>query len=255
MDDYYESLIVRAELMSPVALDRWQPLDGILGATIIEDPELRQRDRLVRRWRRGVRKYGRAGTLRYFHEQGWEVPDRLHFMPLAVWGHGENHSLWVYRSSWAIPGEYEHDLVHLAKRVDFEQVDRYVKTRHKRVYTAKGEFASKYIPLQTVVTDALTWYVRGNYDDLQEMLPLVRSIAKKRRRGYGLVRRWTVERTEHDLSVFSPDGALMRPVPINLLNKLGINGEFQREFTTYRPPYWDGRYATLCAVSGTREAT
>ena len=111
-------------------------------------------------------------------------------MPLAVYGHGQGHGLWVYCSSWAIPENHEQDLVHFTRRVNFEQVERLVKAprKRKRIYTSKGEFASKYLPFQTFTTGSLTWYVNGIKDEINAILPLIRNIGKKRRRGYGSIR-------------------------------------------------------------------
>ena len=134
----YEPLIVQAEMMSPVMFDRWQPLDGILAAAIIEDPEFRKRSRHYRTYRRMLKRRGREETHRIFAENGWDIPDQGgHFLPLAVWGHGQAHGLWVYCSSWAIPAEYEHDLIHFTRRVNFEQVDRWVKAQEKRVFPTR----------------------------------------------------------------------------------------------------------------------
>ena len=247
--DSYENLVVRADLMSPVILDRWLMLDGILAAAVIEDPDHRQRSRYYRNYRRMVKRHGLEETRRIFKEKGWEIPVAGgHFLPLAVWGHGHKHGLWVYCSSWAIPGEYEHDLVHFSRRLNFEQVDQWVEPRQKRVYTGKGEFAAKWMPFQTMVTEYLTWYVRGLRDEIESVLVNVHSIAKKRRRGYGVVRQWTVEESENDYSVFGPGGKLMRPVPARLLETLGVQGEFEYALTTYRPPYWDARYVARCAI-------
>jgi len=247
----YKNLVVRAELMAPVIFDRWQPLDGILASAIIEDPEYRERSRHRRNYRRMLKRHGKEKTHRIFKEKGWKIPsDDGHFLPLAVWGHGQEHGLWVYCSSWAIPAEYEYDLVHFTRRINFEQVNRYVKPQHKRIYTAKKEFASKYLPFQTIITDSLIWYVQGIKEEIEGILTVIGSIGKKRRRGYGRVRGWTVEEEGEDRSVFTSDGELMRPVPAELLGLMGLQGEFEYAFTTYRPPYWDGRYAARCAVKG-----
>jgi hypothetical protein len=249
----YTPLKITATLMAPVIFDRWQPLDGILGAAIIEDPELRQRSRRHRTYSRILRDRGLEAVEAHFARKDWPLPpQRAHFLPLAVWGHGQVHGLWVYCSSWAIPSEqHERDLVHFARRVNFEQVDRYVKPQKKRIYTAKGEFSAKYIPFQTISTTTLAWYVLGIEDEINEILPLIRSIGKKRRRGYGTIRRWTVDPIPTDKSIFSGE-ALMRPIPIDLLDRLNIAGDFQHAYTTYRPPYWKPQFAARCAISGQR---
>lgn len=249
----YEPLRVTAELKDPIILDRNQPLDGILGATIIESPDLRQRDRYYRNFRRSLARRGREATLALWAERGWDVPTRPHFVPLALWGHGNGHGLWVYCSSWAIPGDVaEFGLAHFSHQFDAELAERTMEPVRGKIQTRKGEYKSEHIPFQYMTVGKLTWYVDGVRSEIEEILSATYAIGKKRNRGYGGVARWSVEEGE-DWSVFTPEGELMRPVPCDLLEQYGISGEFRYSFTTYRPPYWDLRYAARCAVSGVRD--
>ncbi|RMG91201.1 MAG: hypothetical protein D6706_18455 [Chloroflexi bacterium] len=246
----YQALRVTAELMAPVILDRRQPLDGILAATRIEDPELRRRDREFRRFKRNVERFGYENAVAWWKQHGWEVPEDCHFLPLAVFGHGHEHGLWVYCSSFAILDEYERGLTHFHKRLDWELAGQWVEPSHKRIQTGKGEFKNQRVPLMYQAVNTVTWYVKGNYNEIVETLNQTYELFKKRNRGYGQVRSWQVEQIEHDRSVFSEDGEIMRPVPARLLESMGIEGNFVYEYTTYRPPYWQPRYATRCAVGG-----
>lgn len=251
----YTPLVVTAELSAPVILDRWQPLDGILGAAILEDPDLSYQHRGVTRWQRNVARFGLADATAYWQRQGWEIPQERHFIPLAVWGHGVQSNLWTYAASWAQPGDdYEIDTTAFTKRLDFNQAHDWVQPPKKtqRIQIGKGEFKPLYLEFTLTVTDSLTWRICGEPERLQEILGVVRSIGKKRRRGYGNVRRWRIEPDAADHSVFTPAGLLMRPVPIRLLDLLHVSGAFEQAHTAYRPPYHDGRYVALCAVSGQR---
>ena len=253
----YEPLRVRAYLAAPVMFDRWQPLDGILSAISAEDPEFRERERRYRFYRRALEAENaphpewRLPADEFYRQRYGEEPPAQppHFLPLAIWGHGLSHGLWVYCSSWAAPAEHEQDTVYFTRRIDFEAVDAWVRPEG-RVMTAKGEFAAKYLPYQTIVTDTLTWWIVGQRAEVEARLQFVLAIGKKRRRGYGAVRRWEVTPAAEDRSVIAPDGVIMRPVPVELLDRLGRAGPLELAYTTYRPPYWSPQYAARCAVAG-----
>jgi len=242
-----EPLLVTAWLRDPIILDRNQPLDGILAATIIETPELREKDRHYRHFRRNVGKYGEASARAYWASKGWELPAHPYFIPLKVWGMGHGHGLWVYCSSWATV-QGESGVTYFNSHFDIELAERF----HLRgkVSTGKGELKSEHIPLQYTVTEKLSWYVLGWKEEIEKILSVTYALAKKRNRGYGGVRKWTVESVEEDMSVIAPDGQIMRPIPLTLLEKMNLRGNFQLAWTTYRPPYWDGRYVARCAVGG-----
>jgi hypothetical protein len=248
----YLPLKVAVHLMSPIILDRNQPLDGILGALIIVQPDARQRDRENRRWLRAVRKYGYANSVEYFEARGWHIPDGpAHFVPLGTWGHGQAHGLWVYCASWAMPaGEVEIATTHFNKKIDGLLFSDWVEGDFK-VDPAKGRTKAEHIPFLYSVCDVLEWHCYGLKEEITRLLDFAESIGKKRMRGFGNVREWTVEVEESNRSVWNGD-MLMRPVPIELLSQVGITGVFEKRFTTYRPPYWDGRYVAQCAVCGRR---
>lgn len=257
----YQPLRVIATLRSQIMLERWPCLDGILGATVAEDPDLRERARAARQhhfYRINCAKYGRAATDEWYANSPkyGAVPPPVwngHFLPLDVFGHGIEHALWVYCASAAAPvGEFEMDTVHFTKRIDWLAAGDYVRPADKKINVGKGEFTAKYVPFQTVAVDALEWRVRGLADEVQAILDVTFSIAKKRRRGYGFVQRWTVEPVEVDESVFAAGGCLVRPVPAKLLELMNISGDFQYEYTTYRPPYWKTEFADRCATRGRR---
>lgn len=255
MIDYdYQNLKVTAWLRDPLICDRLQPLDGILGAASVEDPDLRQRSRQYRTYRRMVDAHGRDKTHRIFQEKGWYIPPaRGHFLPLDVWGHGVISGVWVYCASSAIPGQVlERGLAYINHYLDADLLNQYVEPGKKKILTGKGEFKSEHIPFQTLTTESLTWFVRGIRPEIEEALSITYAVAKKRNRGYGGVRKWEIEEIDADHSVFTPAGTLMRPIPCTLLDRLVVPGNYQYAYTAYRPPYWDLRYACRCAVSGQR---
>lgn len=250
----YEPLEITCHLRQPVILSYPMPLDGIVQAEIITNIDQRELSRRRRFWRRCVQDRGEDGARAYFAERGFEVPgDGGHFGPFAVWGHGRAHGLWVYASSFAQIEDGQRGSTYFTKRLNVSQILDWVTIREgMRLETNKGEFKSEYIIVETTVTDCLRWYVNADRLRLEGILHGIYSIGKKRRRGFGEVRKWDINPVPRDYSIFNVDGYLMRAVPARLLEKLGITGDFAYQYTTYRPPYHSPRYAEKCAVSGKR---
>lgn len=248
----YQPLKITAEMMAPVIINHYMPLDAILASLIISYPGFKQRFREYRRWQRSVDKYGKSQAYAFFKKQGWEVPNRpSHFLPLAVYGHGQEHNLWVYSASRALGVEAQPiGMTHFNKRLEVTQLLDWLEPDGIKVQTGKGEYKSEHIPMIYTVAPAITWHVNGVKSEIEEMLGFMQALAKKRNRGYGLVGKWKVEAEEKDCSIFDANGELQRPVPQKLLEILKVAGGFKYAFTTYRPPYSDGRWVAKCAVSG-----
>ena len=248
--------VVRAEFASGVAVDQFFTLDGLLGSLIIRTPEYREADRMRRRYARYVEDRGREWALDEFERKGWQVPaaGARHFLPLAVWGHGLSHRLWVYASSAAAPDDpWEFDTVYWTRRTDSAQVVDFVDEEDlpARIETGKGPYKAFHQALPLIVTAGLTWHVCGDLAKIEGLLNEAPYIGKKRSQGYGRVKRWVVEAETLDCSVWRGDD-LMRPVPAALLNLAGVEGEFDYGYYGFRPPYHDARNLTLCAVRGRR---
>ena len=245
---HYESLVVRAQLAAPVALDRWEPLDGLLGWAVAFFPDLREESRLRRHALRLAQNegrrpdYGRIGN----------------FIPLSIWGHGLIPGRWVYCSSYALPeGEVSWDTVYWNKRFDSEAAARWLdpEARKQKVNSRSGPLRAYHMPLPVRSPAALVWHVYGDRHRLRNLCARLMAIGKKRAYGYGKVISWSVESEDdgQDRSVFGPEGALMRPVPADLLEAAGVEGQFEYGYFSYRAPYWDSRYFDRCAVLGRAE--
>ena len=256
----YEPLRVTAHLSGSIIFDRPQPFDGILSAAIIESPPLRKKYRNhVRTFWRAVKRFEDRGhshsraiamTERLWRWRGWKIPPR-HFLPLAVWGHGLIHQVWVYCASWMVYDELARGLTYFNSHFDVELAERLLSPgKTPKIQTGKGEYKSEHIPFLRRVVDKAVWYVYGDAEAIEEILATVPAIAKKRNRGYGTVQHWQIEPMARDESIFNADGYLMRPVPLELLDKKKVFGEWQMAFTTFRPPYWSSRWVARCAVGG-----
>lgn len=244
--------LVRAELANAVSIDSLFTLDGLLFALIIRSPEERWRMFRRRTFRRVRLEHGREAAEQYFRDRGWPIPTYDHALPLGVWGHGCKHGLWVYCSSYGFPSEeFEHALAYWTRRIDSRQVIQWVENPPKRIEVGKGPYRSYRMPLPLFVGKYLTWYVRGDLGEIERILAEAPYFGKKRSQGYGRVKRWVVEPLDEDRSVWY-DGNLMRPVPAELLERMGVEGEFEFAYCGYRPPYHDVRYFARCAVRGKR---
>lgn len=253
---HYQPGCVRADFTAGVALDQFCTLDGLLGALIIRTPAYREQSRDRRRFQRVARERGRGAALAFYQQNGWPVPATDHFLPLAVWGHGLAHGLWVYATSAGIPDEpWEYDTVYWNRRTDGGELLELVEPAGlpTRVETGKGPYKAYHQPLPLIVTAGLTWYVNGDLAAIEALLADAPYIGKKRSQGYGRVKRWTVTPRAEDYSVWYNDN-LMRPVPQDLLTRAGVTGDFDLGYYAFRPPYHDARNLALCAVRGRRTA-
>jgi CRISPR type IV-associated protein Csf3 len=260
--NHYEPLRVVAELRSQVMVERWPMLDAVMAATVIDDGQSRERARQARRYYfylKNCRKHGRQETDDWYRksEKYGYIPEPVwngHFLPLGVFGHGLEHGVWTYRCSTATPvGDYELDTVHFTKRIDWLGAVDYVQAADRKINIGKGAFVSQYIPYQTVAVEALEWHIFGVAEEVGAILDAALSIGKKRRRGYGVIKRWHIEQAADDESVFTRDGYLARPVPVDLLDEMHITGDFEKEFCGFRPPYWQYKNIRTCAVRGRRQ--
>lgn len=258
----YQAIRVVAHLAAPVILP-WHglPLDGILMATVIATPELRIRQRAAKRWRLFnvyAARNGYERELSIYRQRYGGDPENIwdgHALPLAVWGHGVIPNTWVYAASRVFLPEIAcEDVVAFTRRFDVDMALQYMTPQRTptRIAIGKGEFKAHYLEFTITSTRELTWYVCGIPDEIERILFYVRSVGKKRRRGYGVVQRWSLEIEAVDQSVWDRSGSLQRPVPQALLEAYGISGCFSFSFCTYRPPYHDPIFATTCAVAGCR---
>jgi hypothetical protein len=249
----WQNGIVRAELATPVAVDRYMTLDGLLFATIIREPDLRVEMRRRRFAWRLKKDRGEEGMRQYLAERGWKAPEYTHALPLAAWGHGYISGMMVYAASYAIPDEpFEYDTVYWSRRLDPREALRWVDELPRRIEVGKGPYRNYYMPLQLLVTAGLTWHVRGDLDEIRRILGRVQLFGKKRSQGHGRVKRWIVEECSEDKSVW--DGAeLRRPVPKALLEAMHIDGAFEYGYYAFRPPYHSPKNFALCAMTGRRK--
>lgn len=89
----------------------------------------------------------------------------------------------------------------------------------RRVLISGGPCKTYRIPREVghLIGDRLTWYVLGDRGPIEELLDVPGHLGKRRAVGLGPVLRWYVEPCEtwEGFPVVSPDGAALRPLPLD----------------------------------------
>lgn len=203
-----EALIVTAHMSSGFAAgDPWSPaLDAILAYWLM-------RERL------GEEEFALQSSQR-------DLMGPVEGLPLGVEHHGEH---WWYQCSSPI---YEAKAVvrrHYHRRFDAHAAEQYLVPQKGRIQTQAGPYKSSRLSAQVYVTPAVVWHAIGDAAEVQRLLNRCSAIGAHIARGYGRVKRWTVEPGgDERLARFH------RPLPIEFADAHGIAG--QQMLFGIRPP-------------------
>ena len=119
--------------------------------------------------------------------------------------------------------------------------------RKPRWSGSEGHEKSYDLPNYIRVTDAVTWYARGDRVGVETLLAGCTGIGKKRSHGWGQVSRWDVTEVSQDWHLFGPQGELMRPIPLSEIPK-EVPIDFAIRDWGWRPPAWLHSNKTRCAM-------
>ena len=107
-----------------------------------------------------------------------------------------------------------------------------------KIYGSRGRYKSYHIEVYSRHALYVDWYVCGNRENLEKLLPFCTHLGKKTSQGWGQVLRWEIEETRQDWSIRGPDNKLMRAVPSKKHPFLyGI-----------RPSYWNPKHQFTCLM-------
>lgn len=156
-------------------------------------------------------------------------------IPIEKRGSGDQ---WYYAASWAqwqfpVPVQ-----THWVKRYE-RRYDHLVDFQGKRgkVIIEQGPYKAYRMPLFGYHDHVITWFVVGDKDEIERLLPFATAIGKKTAVGNGTILKWTVEPWHADWSERGECGRLMRAIP----EKHGI-------LHAIRPPYWLPEHHTPCQL-------
>jgi hypothetical protein len=156
------------------------------------------------------------------HEKGYFMASRMYWNEKEAVEHTQR-----WRKRW----DTKHD-----ELADFEHLKRKVRIN-------SSEFKSYDMPLRCVSIDKVWFYFQSN--SLPEVDRLVRKwiyfLGKKRSQGYGEITFFNIEKAEFDFS------GNFRPIPIEFCD-INKPGEYNVQYTAWRPPYWLPDNFTQCVV-------
>lgn len=225
-----EPLLVTAHVGgSPLALDSYVTLDGILAYAALRDT------------------YGGAFYDLPDPRQQLLEPD----LPLLRCGAGAD---WYWAASSGLLDIQARGTTHWHKRLDSAEAAQYVDFGKRRgvFITAEGPYRAYRMPVEYLLTETIRWYATGDAPEVHRLLhTYVTHLGKKSSQGFGRVWRWTVAPTSTDGAIWC-DGMLMRPVPGSALLRKGAIYDLTR--WGCRPPYWAATQQRMCVLPGARHA-
>lgn len=150
----------------------------------------------------------------------------------------------VYHSSVSIFDTDSKYLNTIYKRFDSTNVDL-VSTKKKKIVRGAGFFKDCMIRAPYIPASTVDFFMNGDIKLCEKLLKHVSHLGKDRARGFGEIKKITVERIDDDVSLF--DGNVcMRPIPCEMVH--GIPE--QSMMLAYKVPYWNRKEAVMCMVPG-----
>jgi len=143
----------------------------------------------------------------------------------------------IYKASFCIwPDRCATTKAFYNKTFDLEHSD-YINLRASgKIDTSRGRYKKYHNNIYIRHAQSVKWYCVGKKDEIESLLSDCTHVGKKASQGYGLVKRFIIEETEQDYSLYDADGNLMRALPDpNARSVYGI-----------RPPYWLPENQALC---------
>jgi CRISPR type IV-associated protein Csf3 len=159
----------------------------------------------------------------------------------------EIRETWFWSVSSPIYATKGHHTDRYRKRWDSHDKNLNWGNRRAKFATDHSGEKSYDLPLFTVLTPKITWYAIG---DQKEVLALVKTcshLGKKRSYGNGEVKSWQVDTVTEDRSLVY-QGALMRPIPVEIIDQFNIESKNPVMLWGYNPPGWYVKNKKLCAM-------
>lgn len=136
------------------------------------------------------------------------------------------------------------------KRFDTREADL-LSEQTKTVVIENGRYKAYHQPLPTVVCRAVRWHAVGDSTALATLLSEIGYLGKKRAYGEGAVARWEVTPAETDHSLWTAEGRLARPVPVESIPATWAETPVS-QFIAYRAPQYLPYHQALCWTGGRR---
>jgi hypothetical protein len=141
-----------------------------------------------------------------------------------------------YAASIGFPKQAVEGTARWRKQTDIES--------KKKINIGSGEYKRYDMPMPYTSAEEIVFYANGNKAEIERLLQYIPGIGKKRTQGYGNVRLWRVESSEHNYSVVR-DGVPMRPIPVSEGAPFDLKCDVEMLFAS-NAPYWHKKNITKC---------
>jgi CRISPR type IV-associated protein Csf3 len=142
-----------------------------------------------------------------------------------------------------------HEVRHTHRRFPIEQAQMLGAAGMRKIDIGAGVNRSYRIPgrVSHAQDDTITWYARGEWPRVEELLSRVTHLGKRRAVGRGAITSWQVASAGEGWPGFPVmlNGKPLRALPVDWP---GLAPNTRRAYQVLRPPYWEQRRAELAAV-------
>jgi len=122
------------------------------------------------------------------------------------------------------------------KRFDIQHAEHWKDKQKFRVDSTKTKNYDMPVQVTICKDNKVSWICIGDKEKIKEILTKVHGIGKKNSQGYGLIEKWTIEKTDH---------IGVRHFPV--MYKKGLPDGEITEYITCNPPYSAGQ-KRLCVI-------
>lgn len=213
-------LKITAHISSPIAIQQYLPLDGLLMALVAK------RDRLP----------------------PLEISEAVD-IPIPV----EKHQMGFYKASFGRGREVKGgaDQSWRRRRFPIREAALVGTDKVSKIPVNMGPHKSVNIPLYTRIIPEIEWFCVGEMKEVSDLLEHCISLGKERNHGFGNVGKWVVEESDEDLSLFysqrDPEIVIpSRSLPIDLPEL--CNKVFDVGYFCLLPPYFQTHKQIMCAM-------
>lgn len=119
------------------------------------------------------------------------------------------------------------------------------KKNKGKIKVNQGYYKDFLINLPAVYTKSITFYTNADKLELERLLSHLKNIGKKTSIGGGKIKKIEIKETDADYS-FYKDGEVMRCIPTKYAKKIPLKPGTSFSIQSYKPPYWDNTYKTMC---------
>ena len=125
------------------------------------------------------------------------------------------------------------------------------KSRKKRVDIVRGYYKMYAMRLPMIVTKQVVFFACGKRGEIEELLPHVTGLGKKRVIGWGAVKGFEITELDTDMSVITTSGRVMRPVPVRAFTHMEPE-KIDIAKCSYKPPYWWKKNVDICVLPNSK---